>query len=708
MKAYRFVVTALVLAVAQPLSSQSYPQSKRQAVADTLHGIVLVDPYRWLEDQDASDTRDWVERQNAFTKSLMADLPGHDGLAARLGELLKVDAVGTPRVRGDRYFFSKRAAGQDLFVIYMREGIGGPDVPLVDPHIMVTDVPLSAGVADVSEDGTLLAYTIRRGGADEVMIRFYDVDERRVLPYDLPTARYFGGSFTPDNSGIYYTRYTDEGSRIYYRDLHAPVEAERLVFGEGLGPEKIAFAELSKDGGRMLITVNEGTSGGNDLYLMELDGRTAGRQDGSVIEMVTGTGKDYNASFAGGRIVIHTNDGAPNWKIMLADPARPQQANWTTLIPEGEHAIQSMSLAGGYVWARYLENVVGRVRGYDMTGKLFRDIETPGIGSITNLSGDFDRDEAFFSFSSYNVPGTTYRYSVSRNERTVWHRQDVEFASNDFEVKQVWFRSKDGTRVPMFLAHQKGLALDGSNPTYLTGYGGFNVAITPGFSSQHAVWMEAGGVIAVPNLRGGSEFGEEWHRAGMFENKQNVFDDFIAAAEWLIANKYTSADRLAIQGGSNGGLLVGAAMTQRPELFRAVVCGVPLLDMVRFHKFLVGRYWVSEYGSADNPDQFEYIHAYSPYHNVKPGTKYPAVLFETGDGDTRVAPLHARKATALMQHATGSGPERPILLRYDTEAGHSGGMPITKTIEDATVRLQFVMWQLGMLGASPAVTSPSR
>jgi prolyl oligopeptidase len=297
------------------------------------------------------------------------------------------------------------------------------------------------------------------------------------------------------------------------------------------------------------------------------------------------------------------------------------------------------------------------------------------------------------------MPPTTYRYSVTRDERTTWWRQAVSFNTQDFEVKQVWYASKDGTRIPMFLAHRKGIALDGNRPTYLTAYGGFNLSTTPGFSAQHAVWMERGGVLAVPNLRGGGEFGETWHHAGMFEKKQNVFDDFIAAAEWLIANRYTSADKLAIAGGSNGGLLVGAALTQRPELFRAVVCSVPLLDMLRYHKFLVARYWVSEYGSADDPMQFGYLRRYSPYHNVKPGLRYPAVLFETGDADTRVAPLHARKMAALLQAATGApAGERPILVRYDTEAGHSGGLPVTKTIQDVTTRLHFVMWQLGMNG----------
>ncbi len=667
-----------------------YPTSQVDTVIDRYAGIEIADPYRWLEDQESPATRAWIDAQNAFQRLMMADLPGQEVVAGRLGELLKVDVQGTPIVRGDRYFFTKRDADQDLFVIYMREGLAGEDVPLIDPHIMATDLAKSVGIRAITEDGSILAYGIRQGGQDEVAIRFFDVNRHRVMADDLERARYFGVAFTPDNAGIYFTRFTPEdGPRVYYRDLGAPMDSERLVFGEGLGPEKIAFAQPSKDGRHLLVTVLEGTSGGNDLYLKDL------MTDAEPVMMVEGAGNNYQASFAGNQIVIQTDWEAPNGRVMVAALEAPLRSDWREIVPEHEHVIEDFSLAAGYVWLNYLENVVGRVRGFDLDGKHFRDLEMPSLGSISGLAGGFDRDEAFYRFTSYNMPATTYRYSVAADERSVWSRPDIPFESNSFEVKQVWYESSDGTRVPMFIAHRKGLELNGDNPTYLTGYGGFNISRTPAFSSQHAVWMERGGVLAVPNLRGGGEFGEAWHEAGMFENKQNVFDDFITAAEWLIENRYTNPAKLAIAGGSNGGLLVGAAVTQRPDLFGAVVVGVPLLDMLRYHKFLAGPYWVSEYGSADDPDQFEYLRAYSPYHNVTVGTEYPAVFFETGDGDTRVAPLHARKMTALMQASTGS--DKPILLRYDTEAGHSGGMPVNKTIENVAARLSFVMWQLGML-----------
>lgn len=682
---------AIAVVVAQSASAQrpAYPPSAASPVTDRLHGETITDPYRWLEDQESPDTRAWIDAQNRFREEVMADVPGTRALAERLGELLETDQVGTPTVRGDRYFFSKRAAGQDLYAIYMREGAEAPDVALIDPQIMATDIPLSVGLEDVSDDGAVIAYSIRQGGQDEVLIRFYDVDRRRVLPDYLPNARYFGVSITPDRSAIYFTRYGPEGPRLYHRPLSGEDAPERLVYGERLGPEKIMFAQISDDGRWLLVAVSEGTSGGNDLYVKDLAG------DAPPETMVVGTGKNYDAEFAGDRVVIQTDEGAPNGRVFTADPSQPRREQWREIVPESEHVIQNVSLAGGIVWVNYLEDVLDRLRGFDIDGNPVRELEPPSIGSMSNMAGEYDQDEAFYSFTSYDTPETIYRYSVSRDERSVWHAQDVDFDSDAYEVKQVWYASKDGTRVPMFLAHRAGLELDGTNPTYLTAYGGFNVSLTPGFGAQYAVWLERGGVLAVPNLRGGGEFGEAWHRDGMFGNKQNVFDDFIAAAEWLIDEGYTSSDRLAIAGGSNGGLLVGAAMTQRPELYRAVVCSVPLLDMLRFHKFLVGRYWISEYGSAEDPEQFEYLRAYSPYHNVQEGVEYPAVLFETGDGDTRVAPLHARKMTALMQAATGSA--HPILLRYDTEAGHSGGMPVSKTIEDTTTRLSFVMWQLGML-----------
>ena len=692
-RAFRFLLAAvLASAIATSAAAQErYPESRVAPVTDTLHGVAITDPYRWLEDQAAPDTRAWIAAQNRFREQQMAALPGREAIVARLRELLMVDIQGTPVVRGNRYFFTKRAADQDYSVIFMREGPTGPEVPLIDPNATASEVPVSAALWGISEDGSLFAYGVRRGGEDEVVVRFYDVNRRRALTDFLPKARNGGVQITPDKRGFFFTRQNREGPRLYYRALGTGA-AEQLLFGEGLGSDMGMGAELSRDGRWLLITVSRGTSGGNDLYLMDATTRAA------PVPMVTGTDRNYNAEFAGSRIVIETDWDAPRGRVMITTPDAPQRERWREIVPQGDQPIAGISLVGGRLWVRYLENVVARVRGFDLEGRPFRELRMPTLGTLSGLGGDFDRDEAFFSFSSYNTPTTIYRYSVARDQRSVFWRQNVRFDSEAYEVRQVRFNSRDGTPVPMFVAHRRGLALDGTNPVYLTGYGGFNISQTPGFSAMFAVWMERGGIVAVPNLRGGSEFGEQWHQAGMFGNKQNVFDDFIAAAEWLVANRYTSPDHLAIAGGSNGGLLVGAALTQRPDLFRAVVCSVPLLDMLRYDRFLLGRFWVSEYGSASDSAQFRYLRAYSPYQNTRPGTRYPAVLFETGDGDTRVAPLHARKMTALLQAVTTAPvSERPILLKYDTEAGHSGGLPVTKTIDDTTLRLHWVMWQLGML-----------
>ena len=685
-------VAAFLAYLAGPAAAQErYPESRVVPVTDTLHGVAITDAYRWLEDQRSPETRAWIAAQNGFRERVTAAVPGREAIASRLRALLMVDVQGTPTVRGGRYFYTRRAADQDYSVVYMRQGAAGSEVPIIDPNVTASEVPISTGLMDVAEDGNLLAYYVRRGGEDESVVRFYDVLRRRALSLSLPKARNGSVNITPDKRGFFFTRQTPDGPRLYYRAL-APDASEQLLFGEGLGPEIGMGAGLTRDGRWLVISVSRGISGGNDLYLMDAVARSA------PVPMVTGTDKNFDFDFAGDTIVISTDWDAPRGRVLLATPEAPQRERWREIVPEGAATITGISLVGGRLWVRYLDSVVARVKGFDLRGRPFREIESPGLGTLSGLGGDWDRDEGFFSFSSYNAPTTVYRYSVARNVRSVFWRQDVPFDGSAFEVRQVWYASKDGTRVPMFLAYRKGLTLDGTNPVYLTAYGGFNISQMPGFSAQYALWMERGGVLAVPNLRGGGEFGEAWHRAGMFGNKQNVFDDFIAAAEWLIANRYTSPDRLAIAGGSNGGLLVGAALTQRPDLFRAVVCSVPLLDMLRYERFLLGRFWVSEYGAATDSAQFRYLQAYSPYQNVHSGTRYPAVLFETGDGDTRVAPLHARKMTALLQAAT-SAPiaERPILLKYDTEAGHSGGLPITKTIDDTALRLQFVMWQLGML-----------
>lgn len=664
------------------------PETAIVPVHDTVHGVELVDDYRWLEDQESPETRAWIEAQNGYTDGLLDLAPGREAIAARLADLMKVETMGIPLVRGNRYFFTRRSADQDLPVIYMREGIDGTDRALIDPNAWAAGATESAQLVEVSEDGALLAYGVREGGQDEVEIRFMDVDTGADLPDVLEKGRYFGGALTPDKGIVYYSRHGSDGPRLFRHRMGTPQSADQVIFGQNYGIGEILFGQLSDDGRYLLITVAHGSAGFQELYLMDLV------RGGSVVPVVEGIESNFSGAFAGDRLVIQTDHQAPKGRVLVTTLDRPGIADWKEIIPEGEHVMQGASPAGGHLWVSYLENVVGRVRLFDLEGNPVRDLEMPALGTLAGGAGEWDRDEAFYAFTSFHMPTTTYRYSISTGESEVWFRPAIPFASDDYEVEQVWYDSRDGTRVPMFLAHRKGLVRNGRNPVLLTAYGGFNISMTPGFDPVVALGLEHGAVVALPNLRGGSEFGEAWHKAGMLANKQNVFDDFIAAAEWLVANRYTSPESLAIHGGSNGGLLVGAAMTQRPELYKAVVCAVPLLDMIRYHQFLVARYWVPEYGSSEDPEQFRYLLAYSPYHNVREGTSFPAVLFQSGDGDTRVAPLHARKMTALVQAANG-GPN-PVLLRYDTEAGHSGGMPVTKQIEDATDLLSFLFWQLGV------------
>jgi|GEM_PF-114489 len=688
-----------IWARAQGQAPKSPPKTRTDNIKDVIHGVVVVDPYRWLEDQKSSETRAWIDAQNQYTQSILSSLPGRERLKQRLTELMKIDTISMPSVRNGRYFFSKRQADQDLAVIYMREGLNGKDEVLIDPHPMSPDRTTSVSLMSVSKDGALIVYGVRQGGEDEVVLKLFDVDARKDLSDQMPKARYTGISIKPDRSGFYYSRHGSDGPRVYYHAIGTNPTGDEEIFGKGYGPDKIIGAGLSQDGRYLLITVFHGAAADKtELYYQDVARR------GPITPIVNDIAASFTGSIAGDHLFLQTNWQAPNGRILAVDLAAPARANWREIIPASSEAvIQGFSLAGGKLFVNYLQSVASRVKVFEPSGKHVRDIAFPSIGSVSGVSGQWDSDEAFFTFTSFHIPATIYRYDVAKGSQDVWARQEVPIKSDNFEVKQVWYESKDKTKIPMFIVHARGIKLDGSNPTLLTGYGGFNVSRTPGFSAQAAFWVESGGVFALPNLRGGGEFGEEWHRAGMLDKKQNVFDDFIAAAEWLIKNGYTKPSKLAISGGSNGGLLVGAALTQRPELFQAVVCSYPLLDMVRYHKFLVARFWVPEYGSSEDPDQFKYIYAYSPYHRVKKGEKYPAVLFITGDADTRVDPLHARKMTALLQAATGSG--KPVLLSYDTKAGHSGGFPVSKQIENLTDEMSFLFWQLGV--APPVATSGS-
>jgi prolyl oligopeptidase len=677
-----------------------YPRSKTDNVRETLHGVELTDPYRWLEDQQSPETRQWIEEQNRYTETFLGRYAGREQIVNRLGALMKVESLGIPVARGNRYFFSKQPADRDLPVICLREGRDGKDEVLLDPQELSRDGSKTVSLLDVSKDGRLLVYAIREGGEDEIAIRFFDMDQRRDLEDRMDKARYFGVALTPDKKTLYYTRHGKEGSRVYRRPVNVAGAQETYLFGEGYDPGVGISPSLSEDGKYLVIGVWHGSAATKaEIFSKDLV------TDAPIVPVVTEIEARFEGHAVDHRMFVQTNWNSPNGRLLMIDLKRPDQTNWKEIVSEQRDAVlESFSLVGGKLYANYLQNVVSRVRIFETAGVHVRDIQFPSLGTVSNVGGEWDRDEAFFGFSSYHIPFTIYREDVKTGAQSVWSRMDVPVDSDKYEVKQVWYASKDKTRVPMFLVHRKGLKLDGARPTLLYAYGGFNISLTPSFSTRAVMWIENGGVFAVPNLRGGGEFGEEWHRAGMLAKKQNVFDDFIAAAEWLIDNGYTRRDKLAISGRSNGGLLVGAALTQRPDLYRAVVCGYPLLDMVRYHKFLVARFWIPEYGSSDDPEQFKTLLAYSPYHNVKPGTKYPAVLFITGDSDTRVDPLHARKMPALLQAANAS--DRPILLKYDTKLGHTGARPISQSIEDIADELVFLFGQLGVETRGQASTQP--
>jgi prolyl oligopeptidase len=691
--------TMMLVAVAPVArAADSRPPATRAGdTVDTVQGVAIADPYRWLEDQAAPETRAWIDAENAYTQAVIGTLPGKERIERRLGELIKIDLVNVPVVRGGRYFYSKRAADQEQAILYVKKGEAAEEV-LVDPRTLSADNSVSANFLDASSDGHLIAYGVRVGGEDELEIRLMDVDTHAAVE-SLPKARYQGLSITADKAGVYYSRVTKEGPRVYRHRIGGGAP-DVEIFGQGYGPEKIINADLSDDGRYLLVHVFHGSAGRKtEVYVQDV------AKGGPLVPIVNDLEAVFIGRIGGDTLFLRTNWKAPNYRVMAVDLRDPARDKWREIVPEGKSVITNVGAAGGQVFVSRLEDVKQTIQACTPDGKPVRDVPLPGIGSTGGLAGEWDRDEAFFSFSSFGQPQTIYRYRVGAGTADVWARLDVPLKA-EVEVHQVFYNSKDGTRVPMFVAYRKGLVLDGQRPTLLTAYGGFNLSQLPTFSPRAAFWIENGGVYALANLRGGAEYGEEWHRAGMLEKKQNVFDDFIAAAEWLVANKYASRDTLAILGGSNGGLLVGAALTQRPDLFRAVVCDYPLLDMIRYHRFFVASYWVPEYGSSDDPAQFKVLRAYSPYHNVKPGVRYPAVLFMTGDGDTRVAPLHARKMAALMQTVTGSPADRPILLHYDTKAGHSGGLPASKQIEDLTQEMRFLFWQLGAGDGTRAASAP--
>ncbi len=670
------------------------PPTEAKPVTENLHGQTIIDPYRWLEDGNSPETRAWIAAQMKYTEDYLSQVKIRPEIVSRLTQLTKVEHYTIPQEANGNYFFVKREPDENQGSIYIRKGLRGADERLVDATKLSADQNTSVNIADVSKEGDLLVYVVREGGADEGSVHFFDVPKRQQLPDVLPTARYQGISLSPDKQTLYYAKYEATGTQVFSHKMGAPVSSDQLIFGksfngETFGPMELISARVSENGRYLLIDVNYGVPPKRvDIYVKDL--RTP---DAPIRPIVHGIDSRFTAENYGDDLYVLTDNQAENYRIVKVSLSDPTPAHWQTIVPEGKDVIEQFSIVGGRLFATGLHDVVTETRIFTLDGKPAGRLTYPTLGAATTVFGRQESRVGFYSFESFNVPPTIYHYDVASGKTEVFAAPHVPFASEQYQVKQVFYQSKDGTRVPMFISSKKGSKLDGNTPTLMFAYGGFNVSLAPHWDPEYAWWMEQGGYYAQPNLRGGGEYGEAWHKGGMFEKKQNVFDDFFAAAEYLINNKYTSTKRLAVRGRSNGGLLMGVAMTQRPDLFGAIWCGYPLLDMLRFQNFLVGRWWTAEYGSADNAPEFPYLLKYSPYQNVKPGTKYPAIMFNTGDSDTRVAPLHARKMTALIQADDAS--ERPVLLHYELKAGHSAGVSVTQLVNDTADELAFLWNETG-------------
>lgn len=685
------------------------PPARIEAVIENLHGHEITDPYRWLEDAESAETQRFVWEQNAYTRSVLEKIPGRDQLRQRVEQLLTIGRVASPHIGGGKYFYERRDGRQNQPVVYVRES-DGPERALIDANALSADGTIALDWWYPAKDGRYVAYGTSANGSELSTLRVIEAQSGAgpILPEAIERTRAASVAWLPDSSGFYYTRYprpgdVPAGEEMYHRHVffHALGNGENadgskdpLIFpgsGQSLDPQHWPEITISNDGRWLLVEIGQGWTK-SELYIKDLSSQT-----GYFLEITQGKNFLYHGEILDGHVYITSNEDAPRFRVFKTECARPQRQHWQEIIAQRESVIEGhAAIIGRKLFVHYILNASSQLIIFDLTGQPVTEVPMPALGTIFDLGGSWNSDRGFFGFISYTIPPTIYEVSLQGAVKE-WARVESGIDPEKYQVEQRWFSSKDGTRVPMFMVSKKGIARNGRTPTLLSGYGGFNLGRTPFFNRNvMLLLLEQGGIYVDVQLRGGNEFGEEWHRAGMLDKKQNVFDDFIAAAEYLIAENYTDSEHLAIQGGSNGGLLMGAALTQRPGLFRAVMCQVPLLDMLRYQKFQIAKLWIPEYGSADDPKQFAYLYAYSPYHHVKAGAVYPAILFMTAESDTRVDPMHALKMAALLQAQAANGAERPILLRVDSKAGHGVGKPITKLVDDAVDVWSFLFWQLGV------------
>ena len=669
------------------------PEVATDPVVDNYFGTRLTDNYRWLEDTKSPETRAFIDSENAYTARYFKSVRMRADVVEDLEALEHVANWSMPLQRGENLYFMKRLPDEDQASIYVRRGWTGKDERLIDPAAISRDTNTSIDLADVSKDGNLIAYEVRNGGSDDTTIHVFDMKAKRALEDELPAGLYWSIEFTPDGKGLYYTRTNKDGSLIFEHVLGTRATRDTLIFGhefydEPLGPIDMLRSAVTDDGRYLVVTVEHGIPAKRvDIVFRDLK-----KPQSPFQVLVWGIESRFEAQWAKGAWYVKTDYKSPKGRVMLADPGVDPSA-WKTIAPETGDVIEDFSIVGGKVYVKRLKDVKSETEIYTLDGKAAGKLEYEGIGSASGVFGKATDRYGFYSFQSFIQPPTIYRVDTATGKQELFAQPKVPFDTNQYELKQVFFTSKDGTRAPMFIAGKKVLKQDGSERLLMTGYGGFNVSETPVWNAAWAEWMQEGGWFALPTLRGGGEYGEDWHEQGMFEKKQNVFDDWFAAAQYLIAQKYTTPQHFAITGRSNGGLLMGAAMTQHPDLFGAIVCGYPLLDMLRYQKFEQGPHWTTEYGSAEDEKQFFYLLKYSPYQNVKPSGEYPAILFFTGESDTRVDPLHARKMTALMQASSKSG--RPILLHYSLSGGHSAGVSVEQKVQDDADQLSFLWTETG-------------
>jgi prolyl oligopeptidase len=702
-KAPHFLIFILAL-LCVPLMAQQlqYPNTRRVDHVDTYFGARVADPYRWLEDDNAPETTKWVEAENKVTFGYLEKIPYRPQIKARLEKLFNYPRYGAPFRNGQHFFFTKNDGLQNQSVYYIQQGLEGTPEVLIDPNKFAADGTSQLAEFAVSKDGKYFAYGISQGGSDWRDVHVMEIAGRKTLPDLLKWVKV--SEIAWQGNGFYYSRYdapaqgkeltsSNNDHKVYYHHVGTTQGQDELVYEDKANPQRFHEVQTTEDERFAVVHISDRGKGkeGNALFV-----RDATKPDKQWSPLIPEIGDDhyYFIDNIGDKFLIQTNRKAPNWKVVLIDLKNPEEKNWRVVLPEKPEPLEGAGTAGGRLFATYLKDVTTRAYMYDLTGKLENEITLPGLGTASGFGGKKDDKFIFYTFQSFNVPPSIYRYDIATRKSTLVRMPEIpDFKSTDYETKQVFYTSKDGTRVPMFLVHKKGLKLDGNNPTLLYGYGGFNNTIPPSFSPLRIALLEQGVIYASANIRGGAEYGEKWHEAGMKLKKQNVFDDFIAAAEYLIANKYTSSQRLAVQGASNGGLLVGALANQRPDLVKVVIQQAGVMDMLRFHKFTIGWNWVPDYGSSDNEAEFKALRAYSPIHNIKEGAKYPATLITTADHDDRVVPAHSFKYAAVLQH--GQGGDNPVLIRIDTNSGH-GASSTAKSIEQTADIHSFILWNLGV------------